>query len=313
MSLDFYHPKKLKNYLLNGLRKHGIMGSAAILKDIILQYYYRLRCNAVNACCWSDPTEEDNKKIEEQLRDHGVRLESLILNKKTFKGFENDFNFGDDFYGGRSSGLYKEKVLEHYLAYTLSMQKLFPGGTYVDIAAANSPWAKLLREKGINAFAIDLSRSSQYGHLDFYRIMDATRTSFADQSVDFASLQCAFEMFNKDDDIQLILELGRILKHGGSAIICPLYLHTHYSGFSSPDFYFKKTYHDLNAKLYLAPNGMKKIPFARFYDADQLVKRIIKVIRGIGLSYRIYVIKDEKQIDPSVYCKFILEIKKDAT
>lgn len=298
--------------LLIGLKRHGIIGSAVIVKDILFNKYYRKRCIALKLQVWKDPTEEECIIIERALLENGIPAEELVLNKSEFALFENDFRFGNNFYGGKSSTLYNEKVLEHFIAYKFCIRQLHRSeDVYVDIAAANSPWAKLLREKGYNAVAIDLSKSKNYSALDYYRIMDATRTSFANNSISSASLQCAFEMFNRDDDIKLIRELGRILKQGGRAVICPLYLHTHYSGFSSPDYYFKDQYHDRDAKVYLAHNDMMGIPFARFYDVAKLNERVLHTISESGLTYRIIVLKNGKEIDPNIYCRFILSVEKN--
>jgi ubiquinone/menaquinone biosynthesis C-methylase UbiE len=121
--------------------------------------------------------------------------------------------------------VWNEKLLEHWIAaQRLRLMDYQPTDIYIDVAAANSPWAKALRERlGISAFAMDLCKvGSAYQGLDHYRTENATATSFADGSVSGVSLLCAYEMFTKDDDINLLVEMKRILKPNGKIIIEPI-------------------------------------------------------------------------------------------
>ncbi len=86
--------------------------------------------------------------------------------------------------------------------------------------------------------------------------------------------------------------------------------HIQYSGFSSPDYYFDKKFHDGDAKVYVAEGNTMGIPFARFYDVKKLKERVLDTIDKNNLKYNIYVLKNSKDIDPNVYCHFILEIIK---
>lgn len=128
--------------------------------------------------------------------------------------------------------------------------------------------------------------------------MDATKTEFKDESISAVSLQYAYEMFNRDDDIKFIYELKRILKKVGRTLIIPFYMKTYFSGFSSPEHYFKKEYHDSDAKVYVAPNNMRGIPFARYYDINKLKKeRVLNVIENNKLEYNPYALRNSKEID----------------
>lgn len=296
--------------LLQKVRKHGLIGAIAILKNKILMHYYRLKCKLLKPPIWEDMGGKEFKLIEKELSSSGISIQDLYVNKGEFEDFKTKFVFGKDFYGGAKSALFNEKVLEHFIAYKLCVQQMSDKqDIYIDVAAANSPWTKLLRERGYNTYAIDL-QPSDFRNLDYYLVMDATKTTFADNSISFVSLQCAYEMFIKDSDIKLISELSRILKIAGRAVICPLYLYTHYSGFSSPEFFFRKNYHDKEAKVYLAPNNMRGIPFARFYDVRKLKERVLETIAGNGLSYNLYILRNGKEIDQNIYCHFVLEIAK---
>jgi len=141
--------------------------------------------------------------------------------------------------------------------------------------------------------------------------MDATHMSYGDNSVSSASLQCAYELFIRDGDIKLIRELGRILKKGGKVVICPLYMRTDYSGFSGPSYYFKKEYHAVGAKVYLAHRNTLDVPFSRSYDVKRLKERVLDTAKANQLDFNLYVLRNGKEIGPNVYCHFVLEIMKE--
>ena len=79
---------------------------------------------------------------------------------------------------------------------------------------------------------------------------------------------------------------------------------------SSIDYYFKRKFHDKDAKIYVAAGNTTGIPFASFYDVKKLKERILDTIEKSDLKYSIYVLKNGKDIHPNIYCRFILEIIK---
>lgn len=204
----------------------------------------------------------------------------------------------------------QEKLLEHYVAYHfLSLSGFKKNDIYIDVAACGSPWSKLLRElQGIQAYAIDLELSPKYSYLDYYRKEDAINTSFLDSSVRGVSLQCAYEMFCGNDDINLISELKRILVSNGKAIISPLYMHTHYCCYSTPEFY-GKGHSDKEAKEYIRMD-CHGVPSSRKYEPLKLKERILDKIEELGMQYKIFVLRNKSEIGQEIYCHFILEISK---
>jgi ubiquinone/menaquinone biosynthesis C-methylase UbiE len=247
--------------------------------------------------------------IEKNFFNNGVGLENYEAEVKNFKKFKDKFDFGSDFYDGKNNPLWTEKVLEHFIAWELVVKDLKKDEQYIDVAASSSPWVKLLNEKGFKATGIDLNESYKFKDNPNYLVMDATKTTFKDGSVSGVSLQCAFEMFTGNDDTNLIIELGRILKPGGKAVIVPLYMHTHYCGYTTKDFRFSKKYHDKGAKLYLR-RDCSGIPFPRKYDVSTFKERVLDVAEKSGLEHRIFVLKNGKDLNEGVYCHFILELVK---
>lgn len=228
-----------------------------------------------------------------------------------FAQFQAEQWFPPNYHGGQASGVWDEKLLEHWIAgERLGLAEFGADDIYVDVAAASSPWARTLRERrGLSAFAIDLAPVGEaYRDLPYYRAENATQSSFADHSVRGVSLHCAYEMFMGNDDTQLIVELARILKPGGKAVILPLYMHTHYCAYATPD-YFGKGYSDPDAKEYIRFDCYG-IPSSRKYDAATLQRQVLEPVQAAGLHYRLLALRNKEALGSNIYCHFILEITR---
>ena len=263
-----------------------------------------------NATEYASPTDEELRSIELSLNRLGVTVKPLRLDPQRFTNFKTRFPFPRDYHGGPDGGVWDEKLLEHFLAFErLGLDAFRETDIYLDVAACESPWALMLRDElATQAYAIDLEVGPLYRHLPYYTQEDATSTSFGDNEVRAASLQCAFEMFRGDDDVGLIREFARILAKGGRAIISPLYMHTHYCGYSTAE-YFDRGYDEPGATPYVR-RGFRGVPFSRKYDAAMLKSRILDTIVGEGLSYRLLKLENKNELGSNIYCHFILEIMK---
>lgn len=292
------------------IRHYGIVGSVrrAVLlaeqKSGFLDWKFR------NAPIYRDPTPRELAQIEVGLREQGVAIEDFIAPEDEFSSFKSSGWFPDDYHGGRSNAIWDEKVLEHWIA--AKLLGLFDAGAdnvYVDVGAGGSPWAEILRDRvNLSAYAVDLWIGDAFKHLPYYRVEDATHTDFNESSVSAASLHCSYEMFGRDDDMHLIDELARVLKPGGRAVILPLYMHTHYCAYSTPD-YFGKGYSDPNAKEYIR-FGCRGIPSSRKYDPATLLHRVLGRISGAGMRYRLLALRNKQELGRNIYCHFILVIDK---
>lgn len=298
--------------IINKIKKHGIVGSAKRLferAEGMIRHKYQLLC-VKDEPRFRNPIQEELVQIENQFLSTGVAVEDYSPSVGGLKNFQEAQYFPLDYHGGVTSPVWNEKLLEHWLAAELlGLMDYRPVDVYVDIAAGSSPWARTLRERlGLTAFAIDLEVGPAYQDLSYYRVENATFTKFADGSVRGASLQCAYEMFMQDDDTNLLKELARILKPGGKAVIVPLYMHTHYCAYSTPEHY-GKGYSDRVAKEYVCCDW-RGIPSARFYDVDQLNKRVLSQINNLGMKYRLLALRNKADFGKDIYCHFILEITK---
>lgn len=302
--------EKVRHYGALGSAKKAFARSKHAIRNLKLKSGYT-RWKFRHVPVYSNPTASELDLIERDLMALGIALHDYAPSPNEFKKFQNKAWFPSDYHGGANSGVWDEKLLEHWISSErLGVMDFKPEDVFVDVAACGSPWVQALRErKGVRAFAIDLCEAgNSYRNLPYYRIENATATSFSDASVSGASLHCAYEMFMGQDDTLLIGELARILKPGGKAIVLPLYMHTHYCAYSTSD-YFGKGYSDPQAKEYVRLDCFG-IPSSRKYSASKLKERVINPILSNGLRYRLLVLRNKGEFGTGIYCHFILEIEK---
>lgn len=259
---------------------------------------------------YSNPSNQELEEIEHRCNDLGMPCHDFIVDPDDFHSFFNDAGFPDDYHGGLASGVYLEKVLEHYVAWKFLRLGNSFRGSYLDVAACSSPWARLLRGNGVDAFAIDLSVPPEHSDLAYYRQEDATRTSFKDYSIEGASLQCAYEMFVGTHDMDLVRELARILKPGGRVVILPLYTHTHPCYYQTPEHY-GKPYGDEGAKAYVR-HRFWGIPCSRKYSPETLKARVWDNAIQHGFLPSLHVLRNKREISEEIYLNFILVLDKSA-
>ena len=257
------------------------------------------------------PTTDELVQIESQLSAAGISINSLTVNADDFIDFKRKFAFPADYYCGSDGPVYEEKLLEHYIACRLIDFGRPHRLPYLDVTACASPWAKLLRDNGIQAFAIDIKPTGPYAGLPFYEKQDATATRFGSASIGSASLQCAFEMFIGDNDTGLVVELSRILRAGGRAVIAPLYMHTHACHYQSPD-YIGRTTGDPGAATYIR-RDIWGIASSRKYSSATLIERVLEPARRHGLIASLHAVRNAHEIHPKAYMHFVLVLDKPDT
>lgn len=274
----------------------------------MMEAYYRRKF--AGADVYHNPSEPELASIERALAEHGVAVQDLVIDPRAFTEFKKKIAFPANYHGGAAGGVWDEKILEHFIAYELArLDDLGPDDVYVDVAACASPWARLLREqRRLQAYAIDLTVASPFRGLPYYHAENATRTSFADASVLAMSLQCAYEMFEGDDDVGLLREAARILSAGGRLVISPLYMHTHYCSYSTPD-YWGTGRSDPLAKEYLRLDFLG-VPSSRKYDAGKLRERVLDPLERFGLAYNLHALRNKAELGAGIYCHFVLEVRK---
>lgn len=299
--------------LRHAVKKYGVFGTAQHAIVAAARKSRRLYCrwSVRNAPRYVSPTAAELEQIELELAGLGVTVHDYSPPAEEFAAFVQAGYFPSDYHGGVDSGVWDEKLLEHWItADLLGLMQYEASDIYVDVAASSSPWAKIVRERfGKSAFAIDLSQAGpEYRELEYYRIENATATKFPESSVRGASLHCAYEMFARDDDVQLLREMARILRPGAKLIIAPLYMHTHYCAYSTAE-YYGKGYSDPRAKEYVRLD-CTGVPSSRKYDARTLKERVLTPLESFGMKYRLFALRNKEELGTGIYCHFILEVAR---
>jgi hypothetical protein len=296
--------------LLRALRRHGLKGTARIALKKVVQHSGWHEFRTRKAPEYPSPGEQDLKSIEAELSGLGVVVEDYRVNIEAFWSFMDSAPFPTSYAGGPEGGVWEEKHMEHFIALQLlDIDSYRADDIYVDVAACNSPWARHLREAhGTNAYAVDLAIDAAYAELPYYRRENATHMDFEDNSIRGMSLHCAFEMFMGEDDTRLMQETARTLQPGGRLLILPLYMHTHYCSYATPE-YWGKGYADPAATEYVR-RRYRGIPSSRKYDAAMLKRRVLDPAIHHGLRYRLLALRNKAEAGRNIYCHFILELSR---
>lgn len=257
-----------------------------------------------------DLTFGDLENIEKKLMEYTDVISAGWFDEKEFENYEETLGFQKEYSKGANKR-YRRKIMEYYCADRLLGFNRWGGqDIYVDVGACGSPFARHLRERrGIAAYAVDLSEG-KYADLPYYIKEDATKMHFKDGTVRGMSAQSAFEMFAGNADVEFVREIARCLSADGKAVICPLYMHRQYLSTVSPNYYHTGTADEGSLEC-IRTDCRGAIPVARFYDAEALDRRILRMARECGLKPTVYSLPQglvEK--DGFVYLKFILCLEK---
>lgn len=148
--------------LIAKIRQHGLAGSARKSVGMVWRkpspryYHWRFR----QAPRYANPTPDELVTIERDLRGLGILIDDYAPTPEQFAQFQDEQWFPPSYHGGQASGVWDEKLLEHWIAgERLHLAEFGADDVYVDVAAASSPWAKTLRERrGLSASAIKSRR-----------------------------------------------------------------------------------------------------------------------------------------------------------
>ncbi len=296
--------------LATRLAQKGPAGIARALKRRALRPLHLLRTAAAEA--YRSPTAAELQAIEGALCERGMPVADYRVDLTAYAAFKQRMGFPADYHGGPGGGVFEEKLLEHFIAWDLlGLQHHAARWPYVDIAGASSPWARLLRAQGLDAWSIDLAPHPSLAGLPYYLKGDATASPFEAGSIGSASLQCAYEMFAGDADTRLLADLARILKPGGRVVIAPLYMHLQACYYQSPEHYGRPV-GDAGAHRTVRRDAWD-VAASRKYSAATLQQRVWRPALAAGLQPGLQVLRNAAEVGPGVYLHFILTLAKEAT
>ena len=244
----------------------------------------------------------DYKKIRADMEHSGLQVIPYNINVADFRRWLDRANFPEE-YANSYSSLFVEKALEHYIG--AQLLELQPGDTFVDVAAAHSPWFEIAeRLYRVNAYALDLSFSPG---IQGRKIgADATAMLLPDGFASKMALHCAYEMFEGDADIRLIPEAERVLAPNGLMVILPLYMHDFYFADSSPLADRHRLDYQGAVRVWRQP--CSPVRFSRQYSVPAFMERVVSHLGSLKLT--IYYIENEKDVAPQCYCKFAAVFQK---
>ena len=232
------------------------------------------------------PTDFNNIDSEFEALTEKLDFEckEFVIDSKAYHDFKRRFRVSPWY----ALGYKDKKILEHYISYSLlNLQK---GEIYIDVASENSPFPLMFRKKLlVKAYSQDLTyKQGMHG----WEIgSSADNMPLADNSVDAISLQCAFEHFQGDIDINFMREIQRVLTKNGRCCIVPLYMSHVFQNIVDPLTDYNCINFDADATVIaeVALGG----DFERVYNPESL-KRIL--LTDLKLKYKIYKITGHQQI-----------------
>ena len=243
--------------------------------------------------------------LVENLKKTGVKVEQYAINTEGYQNYITETDYPLSYYGGGKDPKqnFVEKTLEHYVS--LSFLPLHQGASFMDIAAATSPFSDIIRSKYpvLKAYKQDLIFTSDFENNKIGG--DAAHIPLPNDSIDAATLHCSLEHFEGQSDTLFFKEIERILKPGGRLVVLPFYLAYAYTNHVDPVFNLLRGHRvqlDDDPRMQLRYAAWKQF-FSRHYDPIALQKRILSNVPRLDLT--IYRVTNFRDIDAGCYLRFI--------
>ena len=160
------------------------------------------------------------KQLQQMPRSWEYIEENISLDD--FAQYYHDVDYPKKFpkYTEQYSRSLSRKAMEHYISF--KTMNIKDSGTYLDIAASNSPVHDILELnfEVADAYYQDINYESKS---EKHKISSpASKIPLQSNSLDGITLHNSWEHFEGDEDIKCIEEAGRLLKKGGKLCILPL-------------------------------------------------------------------------------------------
>ena len=258
---------------------------------------------------WIPHKPEIHDAVLQELRAEGYDTQDYIIDPADYRRYLEMANYErfPNYYHGGTSANFTEKSLEHYLA--ARFLDLSRDDLYIDIANDGAPVPEIYHGLfGCEAYRQDIKFKPGVNGRTIGG--DAARLPVPSNFATKMALHCSFEHFELDSDVGFIREAGRVLRDGGRLVVVPLYLFEEYAIQVDPVTLPKGAHiFDAAARIYGARGYGNR--HGRFYNVRQFTSRIRNNLGPLHLT--VYVVRNEREIDPSCYAKFIAVCQKNAS
>lgn len=265
--------------------------------------YERLRDPKVSSGVPHDAAIQ--REIIGSLESAGLKVTELTVDVGEYQTYVEAAQYSRrTYYNSATSPNFPEKALEHYLSTILL--DLNSDDVYLDIASQMSPTPEIFKRMyGCEVYRQDIDFPAGFNGDTIGS--DAGEMPVPDDFASKMALHCSLEHFEGDADTRFIREAQRVLKPGGLLCILPLYLHNEYAIQTDPDNVPPEGIpFDSDATLYCARGWGNR--HGRFYDVEHLKSRLADHVDT--LSVEIFVVINEKAVDPNCYLKFAALFRK---
>jgi SAM-dependent methyltransferase len=288
---------------------HWILHKSLNINPLFRKYYFGKKILKGHISEEHLQNPDLDMKILRELRQRGIRCKKMTIDPSGYHAYLENTSYPDHYYGGgkKKHLNFTQKSLEHYVS-TLFID-FFPDMTFVDIAACNSPFSKIVQNtyKLEKSYRQDLifKKGIHGDQIGGY----ASELPFEKNSIDAVTLHCSLEHFEKDSDTEFFAAMDTLLKPGGKILVVPFYIAREYSIHVDPVYNLLKghqIYPD-DKRAVLRYCSWRQY-FSRHYDIKALQERIINAAGS--LVAEIVYFTNHKEIHPDSYLRFALILTK---
>ena len=244
----------------------------------------------------------DRDRVATAFLEKGVKVVSCHVDVDAYRAFLAAGHYED----GAYSGCFYEKSLEHFLSFQFST--LDSRSLVVDVANAGSCFPQIIHDSfGCRVISNDLNFPSGRKDLTSWHTRigcNAASLPIESGTVDLITVHCALEMFEGNDDINLVREASRVLKYGGKLVIIPLYMNETYHVLRDPENPRRKQPTIDDGAQLVYRRDFYRVAFARFYSVGAFSARLLEIC-GEQLDFTLFRILNTAEIGSDIYLHWV--------
>jgi SAM-dependent methyltransferase len=255
----------------------------------------------------------DKDAVYRQFVNLGIHVADYEIDIAAFGIYLRRFIYPES-YRCDNGRCFTEKALEHYLSYQCT--RMDSKSVVLDVANANSPFPFIIHHAtGCRVYSNDLCFPAGQRQLNDWHVMvggNACHLPLADSSIDLMTMHCALEMFEGNDDMDIVREAARVLVPGGKLVILPLYMNQRHHILRDIRTDRDKLPEIDNGAELIYMNNFENVAFARFYNPEALRERLLQV-RPDVLRFSCYRVTNATSISADCYLSWIGVFEKTGT